>query len=128
MKGLSKYIKPYGWVICLTLIIKLAAAALELWIPSLMEVMLDEKAQAGDVREIWLFGGLMVLCAAGCLAMNIFANRMSAISSGKITRKIRHDLFNKLQHLSAKQMDQVTVSSAEDGCKEKYSNAKRQQP
>ena len=113
MKGLAKYIKPFWWYICLTMVIKLAASLLELWIPSLMEVMLDEKAVAGDVAQIWLYGGMMVLCAGGCLGMNILANRMSATSSGKITRKIRHDLFNKLQHLSARQMDEITVSSAE---------------
>ena len=113
MKGLSKYIKPYIPFICLTMGIKLLGAVLELWIPSLMEVMLDEKVVSGDEKQIWLFGGLMILCAAGCLAMNILSNRMSAISSGKITRAIRHDLFDKLQHLSARQMDAITVSSAE---------------
>ena len=55
----------------------------------------------------------MLLCAAGCLACNILANRMSAISSGKITKAIRHDLFEKLQSLSARQMDNLTISSAE---------------
>ena len=38
---------------------------------------------------------------------------MSAVSSGKITLKIRHDLFDKLQNLSARQMDELTVPSAE---------------
>ena len=113
MKGLAKYIKPFWWYIGLTMLVKLAASLLELWIPSLMEVMLDEKAVAGNVSQIWLYGGLMVLCAGGCLGMNIWANRMSAVSSGKITRRIRHDLFEKLQHLSARQMDEITVSSAE---------------
>ena len=113
MKGLTKYIRPYIGYICLTMLIKLFGAVLELWIPSLMEVMLDEKVVSGDAGAIWLFGGLMILCAAGCLAMNILSNRMSAISSGKITRKIRHDLFEKLQQLSARQMDAITVSSAE---------------
>ena len=55
----------------------------------------------------------MILCAFGCLAFNILANRMSAVSSGRITRAVRHDLFEKLQSLSARQMDGLTVSSAE---------------
>ena len=113
MKGLAKYIKPYVAFICLTMLIKLLGAVLELWIPSLMETMLDEKLVSGETMQIWLYGGLMLLCAAGCLVMNILSNRMSAISSGKITRKIRHDLFQKLQSLSARQMDEITVSSAE---------------
>ena len=113
MIRLKKYILPYGSFICLTVLIKLLGALLELLIPSLMEIILDEKVAQADSRSIWLFGGLMLLCALGCLLCNILANRMSAKSAGQITRAIRHDLFGKLQSLSAKQMDELTISSAE---------------
>ena len=93
--------------------VKLLGALLELLIPSLMETMLDEKVPVGDIRAIWICGGLMLLCALGCLVCNVMANRMSAKSSGQITRAIRHDLFEKLQSLSARQLDRLTVSSAE---------------
>ena len=110
---LERYIHPYWGYIFLTVFIKLLGAAMELMIPYLMEIMLDDKVPAGQLPEIYLYGGLMLLCAAGCLGLNILANRMSAISSGRITRSIRHDLFQKLQGLSAKQLDALTVSSAE---------------
>ena len=113
MVQLKKYIRPYWGFIILTLLIKFLGTATELMIPSLMEVMLDEKVPAGEAKAIWIYGGLMLLCALGCLAGNIIANRMSAVSSGKITRAIRHDLFQKLQSLSARQMDALTVPSAE---------------
>ena len=113
MVQLKKYIRPYWGFIILTLLIKFLGTATELMIPSLMEVMLDEKVPAGEAKAIWIYGGLMLLCALGCLAGNIIANRMSAVSSGKITRAIRHDLFQKLQSLSARQMDELTVPSAE---------------
>ena len=113
MIRLKKYILPHGLFILFTMLIKLLGALLELLIPSLMEVMLDEKVPSGDASAIWLCGGLMLLCALGCLLCNVIANRMSAKSSGKITRAIRHDLFEKLQSLSARQLDQLTVPSAE---------------
>ena len=113
MIRLKKYILPYFGFISFTMFVKLMGAVLELLIPSLMEVMLDQKVPAGDTKAIWLYGGLMLLCAAGCLVSNIWANRMSAKSSGKITRAIRHDLFEKLQNLSARQMDELTIPSAE---------------
>ena len=97
----------------LTMLIKLTAAALELMIPDCMETILDVMVPAGDTQRIFLYGGLMLLCALGCLGGNILANRMSAVSSGKITLAIRHDLFARLQDLSARQMDQLTVASAE---------------
>ena len=113
MRRLERYIRPYWFYICLTLLIKFSGAVAELLIPYLMEILLDKTVPAGDTQGILKFGFLMILCAGACLGFNILANRMSAISSGKITRAIRHDLFSKLQHLSAAQMDELTIPSAE---------------
>ena len=113
MLKLERYLRPYWGYMVLTMLIKLTAAALELMIPDCMETILDVVVPTGDTQRIFLYGGLMLLCALGCLGGNILANRMSAVISGKITRKIRHDLFEKLQSLSARQMDGLTVSSAE---------------
>jgi len=113
MGKLKQYLHPYWGFIILTVLIKLLGAVLELLIPYLMEIMIDYKVPAGLLKEIYLYGGLMILCAMGCLSCNVLANRMSAISSGKITKALRHDLFQRLQGLSVRQMDDLTVSSAE---------------
>ena len=113
MKRLWGYIRPYTLFIIFAVFIKLMGAVLELLLPYLMEIMLDEKVPAGDLRGIYLYGAGMILCAFGCLGFNIWANRMSAKSAGLITKAVRHDLFAKLQSLSAKQMDGLTISSAE---------------
>ena len=113
MKSIAKYIKPYWGVILLTMGIKLLASLAELWIPSLMEVMLRRDTLTENLNMAYVYGGLMILCAAFSLTLNILSNRMSASSSGKITKAIRHDLFDKLQSLSARQMDKLTVASAE---------------
>lgn len=113
MERLERYIRPYWGYIILTVLIKLLAAGMELLIPWLMERILDVEVAAGNLTGIWLLGGGMLLSAGGCLGGNIIANRMSAVSSGKITLTLRHDLFRKLENLSARQMDELTVSSAE---------------
>ena len=113
MKGLAKYIRPHAWMIVLTLVIKFMGSYADLWIPTLMETMLDEKVPAGDPSGIYLYGGLMILSALLCVVLNLVANAISAFTSGKITKGVRHDLFEKLQKLSARQMDQLTIPSAE---------------
>ncbi len=113
MVQLERYLRPHWGYIFLTMAIKLLATGMELFIPDLMEVILDEKVPAGELSQIYIYGGLMLLCAAACLGGNILANRMSAVSSGRITRAIRHDLFWRLETLSARQMDRLTVPSAE---------------
>ena len=113
MKRLMKYIGPYMGLIVLAMFIKLLGAGLELMIPYLMEIILDDVVPAGQKNMIFVYGAGMLLCALGCLAANVIANRMSAKSAGRITLRIRHDLFEKLENLSARQMDKLTVSSAE---------------
>ena len=113
MEKLGRYVKPYIWYMILTMVIKLLGTVLELFIPYFMEIILDDVVPTGELIPIIRYGVLMLLCAAGCLTANVGANRMSAISSGKITRRLRYDLFDKLEHLSAGQMDELTVSSAE---------------
>ncbi|MBO4849096.1 MAG: ABC transporter ATP-binding protein [Clostridia bacterium] len=113
MKRLAKYIRPYYLYIAFTMIVKLGGAVAELFVPYFMERILREGVVPGQHDRIFVYGGLMLLCAGICLFLNISANRMSAKSSGRITRKIRYDLFEKLVGLSARQMDELTVPSAE---------------
>jgi len=113
MFRLYRYIRPYVAYICLTLLIKTAGAMSELLIPYLMEFIISRGAEAGQATLVVFYGVLMIVCALVTLVLNIVANRMSAKSSGKITLAIRHDLFEKLNSLSARQMDALTVSSAE---------------
>ena len=112
MLRMKSYIKPWWGYILLTMVIKLAGTLVELLIPFLMEIILDKKVPEGNLQAIYLFGGLMLLCAVAALAFNIIANRMAAKSSGRITLAVRHDLFAKLQSLSARQMDELTTPSA----------------
>ena len=113
MGRLTRYIRPYYFYIAFTMIIKLGGAVAELFVPYFMERILREGVVPGQQARIFIYGGMMLLCAGACLAMNITANRMSAKSSGRIIRKIRSDLFEKLNSLSARQMDELTLPSAE---------------
>ena len=113
MEKLGKYIKPQIGAILLVLVIKFVATYMELLIPSLMEILLRSETAAAGYRTLLLYGGLMILCAGAALVLNVTANRMTAFTSGKIIKGLRHDLYEKVQHLSARQMDRLTVSSAE---------------
>ena len=61
MGQLKHYIKPHVWYIIFTLAIKFVGTYAELWIPTLMETMLDEKVPNGDLQQIYIYGGLMLL-------------------------------------------------------------------
>ena len=112
MSVLWKYIRPHMGYIILTTIIKLGGTLTDLMIPYLMKIVLDIHNLPNGEQSIILYGILMIVCAGLTLLLNLSANRMAARSSGRITRVLRHDLFQKLESLSAKQMDELTTSSA----------------
>ena len=116
MKKLFPYIKPYMWVIVLTFCIKFIATTAELMIPRLMQTIIDTTVPAvkngASMSQVYLMGGLMLFFACAGVGCNILSNRMAAISGGKITKKLRYDLYEKLGGLSARQMDKLTISSA----------------
>lgn len=111
MQILIGYIKPYLLRIVGQLTIKISGTVVELLLPSLLSIILDEYAPAGDWHGVWLLGGAMALCAVAALICNCVANRMSTNVSREITRAYRRDLFQKITDLSASQQDRLTDAS-----------------
>lgn len=95
----------------LGLAIKFLGTMMDLVIPSILAIIIDKYAKEGMESKIYLLGGIMVLCAVVSVLSNIYANRLAAVSSGKITKSIRHDLFSKISRLSARQTDNFTIPS-----------------
>ncbi|MGN1180126.1 MAG: ABC transporter ATP-binding protein [Suilimivivens sp.] len=111
MRGLFKYIKPYGPYMILTLFLKFTAALMDLLIPSLLAKIIDDIVPLQNIKLIFFWGGIMIICAIASVTTNVTANRMAEVSAGGMTRAIRYDLFSKVTYLSAKQMDDFTVPS-----------------
>ena len=111
MRTLGKYIKPYMWRIALQMCVKISGTVIELFLPGMLSIILDEYAPAGDQSGVWMMGAGMILCAILAWLGNCCANRMSTNVSREITRKLRYDLFRKVTSLSAAQQDAATDAS-----------------
>lgn len=111
MKKLLEYIKPYKGLILSALFIKLLASMMELVIPSILKKIIDDIVPQGNIKSIYFWGGIMIFCALASVLANIISNRISATSSGYVTLKLRHDVFEKISGFSAEQTDKFTVSS-----------------
>ena len=121
IKRLFTYLKPYRGRIAVGLTIKILGTVVELAIPYILSVILDEAipaaVEAGDIngglRQIFIWGALMVLCAVIALVFNIVANRMAARVARDAAIAIRHDLFESTLRLSCSRADAFTVPSLE---------------
>ncbi len=111
MKKVMQYVRPQLGKISFQLAIKLSANIVELLLPWMLSYILDNVVPTGDMRQVFLWGGLMILCAAIALIGNVIPNRMATKTSRDITESLRHDLFEKVMNLSSSQTDRFTVPS-----------------
>lgn len=111
MRLVGKYIKPYLGLVILGFIIKFTAAMTELFIPYLLEIIIDKIIPEGNIPKVFMYGGIMIICAAMTFVGNVTSNRLSAKSAGNATRNIRRDLFSKITYFSSKKCDEFTESS-----------------
>lgn len=103
--------KPYLWRIALQMTVKISGTVIELFLPGMLSIILDEYAPLGNKTGVWVMGIGMILCALLAWLGNCCANRMTTNVSREITRKLRFDLFSKVTSLSAAQQDAVTDAS-----------------
>ncbi|NLO48097.1 MAG: ABC transporter ATP-binding protein [Clostridiales bacterium] len=111
MKTLYIYIKPHLRVMLLQFVVKFGGTIIELLLPWMLSTILDDIVPSGNMKKVYLWGGLMVLCSIFALLGNVIANRMSTKTSKKIIGKLRHDLFKKVSALSCRQTDTFTLPS-----------------
>ena len=95
--------------ITITLIIKTFATLTELFIPLLLTYLIDNIIPKENILEIVLYGCLMLFATILTFVGNVVANRMSSRSSTLITKEVRKQMFYKVQYLSSKQVDEVTI-------------------
>ena len=111
MKQVLQYTKPYIPRMSLGLCIKIFGTLMDLVIPYILSYMIDELVPLGEIRPIIIYGIIMIGCSVACFLGNMFANQMAAKVAMLITTDIRHDLFEKIEQLSLKQMDDITIPS-----------------
>lgn len=117
MKLVIKYLKPFGFSLLIGFIIKVAGTLVELALPYILSHMLDvvvpESAPTGNLTPVFIWGGVMILCAVAALVLNIVANRMAARVAKDAAQAVRHDLFAKTMRLSSRQTDKFGIPELE---------------
>lgn len=110
-KVIFHYLRPYYARMALGFVIKFFGTIMDLFLPWILAYIIDSVIPTGNIPLIYLYGGLMALCAVGAFVMNVVANRMASAVSRDTTRTIRHDLFARIMRLSAAQTDAATKPS-----------------
>lgn len=113
MKRFLDYLKPYFSSMIVGFMIKFFGTIMDLLLPWILAYSIDEIVPKQNVNLILFWGLIMILCSFIAVVTNITANRMASRVARDTTKKIRHDLFEKISYLSNRQIDNLTISSLE---------------
>lgn len=116
MRYIIHIIKPYWKSLTVSLSFKSLGAMADLVLPWIIAHILDKQIPAiipdnPDLRPLYLSGVIMVLVAMLGVYFNISANRKAERIAADAVKQLRHDLFAKIESLSARQVDQLTRPS-----------------
>jgi ATP-binding cassette, subfamily B, multidrug efflux pump len=111
MIKLMRFMKPYRGVLVLVVILAVAQALGNLYLPNLFADIVNNGIVKGDTGYIWRLGGLMLLVTLGgtiAAVVGIFFSSKVATGFGKI---IRAKLFTRVEQFSLHEFDAVSTSS-----------------
>lgn len=111
MKTILKYVKPYSFRMLIGFLIKVSGTFMDLGLPWVLAYIIDEVIPTESIKLILLWGFIMILLSIGARQMNIIANRMASRVAGDSVKALRHDLYQKIEGLSGKQVDTFSIPS-----------------
>lgn len=113
MKYIIKHLMENKWIMFWGVALKTVGAFLELAIPTVLDMIINEVAPAANIKLLLLWGGIMILLSVSVFTFNMLGNRLASQVARKSTEGIRHELFDRTIRLSARDADHFTVPSLE---------------
>lgn len=105
------YLKPYYARMSVGFMIKFIGTIMDLLLPWTLAHMIDEVIPAKETGQIALWGLFMLVCSALAVTFNVTANRMASRVASDAMFTVRGDLFEKVMHLTNRQIDELTRPS-----------------
>ncbi|NLW54164.1 MAG: ABC transporter ATP-binding protein, partial [Clostridiaceae bacterium] len=83
---------------------------MELMLPFFMGFIIDKGVNKGDLKAVFLYGGLMLAMAALALLFGFSSGHFAAYASSGFVRNLRNSMFEKIQTFSFANMDKFSTS------------------
>lgn len=111
MKLILRYLKKYKLLFLIDAISVFGFALVELGIPTLISIMIDQGVNTKDTSFLWSNWALMSIISIVGVCGTVVLGYCSTKISTNITRDIRNDVFEHAMTFSSAEMDKFGVSS-----------------
>ena len=110
IKTLLKEVKEYKKDTLLSPVYVSIEAILEVLIPFLMAILVDNGIEKGDMKSIWFYGFLMLVAAFVSLWAGAKSGKHAAIASSGFAKNLRKAEYRKIQEFSFSNVDAYSTS------------------
>ncbi|HHY52573.1 MAG TPA: ABC transporter ATP-binding protein [Clostridiales bacterium] len=111
IKRLARCIREYKRYALITPVLVLLEVAMDILLPILMAVLIDDGIQAGNPQMIAKLSFALLGCTVVALLMGVWSGHTAAIASAGFAKNVRHDLFHNLQTFAFENIDRFSTSS-----------------
>ena len=110
IKTLLQQVKEYKSASLLTPLFTGLEVLMEVLIPFVTASIIDKGIEAGDMGQVYLYGGLMLVLALISLAAGILAGRFGAKASSGFACNLRDAMYEKIQTYSFSNIDKFSTA------------------
>ncbi len=110
LKTLAKCIGQYKKVTILTPVFTALEVIVELLIPFITAYIIDRGLEAGNMRNVLIYGGITLLLAVLGLIFGALAGRCSAAAATGFACNLRDAMFNNIQTFSFSNIDKFSTA------------------
>lgn len=113
MIKLFRYLKLKEWLFFLiSLVFIVVQVFLDLKLPDYMSRITTLVETAGSAMgDVWLAGGMMLLCSLGSLAASIIVCFLAARIAASYSKRLRAEMFNKVESFSLEEINEFSTAS-----------------
>lgn len=109
IKKLLSSVREYKKAMILAPVYVILESVLEIIIPTLMALLIDNGIEKQDMSYILMMGLGLVICALFALWTGILAGRSAAVASAGFAKNLRQDMFYNVQKFSFSNIDKFST-------------------
>lgn len=111
MKTVLKYVKNYKKDSFLTIFFTMLEVLMEVLLPFATSYIIDRGISAGNINNVYIYGGIMLAMAALSLLFGALGGRYVARASSGFAANLRKGIYDKVQTFSFSNIDRFSTAS-----------------
>ena len=110
MRTIFSQLKQYKKDSILTPLFTAMEVIMEVLLPFITALIIDEGIQQGNMKKVWTYGGLMIVMALISLLGGAMAGKYAASASSGLASNLRKGIYDKVQTFSFANIDKFSTA------------------